>query len=179
MYDSGVGDLLRVLCQYWSVAFFSAAVISSEICLCACANSNAFCNSCLLFYWSRVWISSVTVFPLKVARAEWTYIWIEEKKNKFFPKSGNHRGSFDQVSTFGNIFANYILKLKIRLSQSLKAIVEVLIKCQHLAAADVSTAPRTINHFRELGIRKSFFNSALIKAVEIILQPIPGVNIWC
>ena len=27
MYDSGVGDLLRVLCQYWSVAFFSAAVI--------------------------------------------------------------------------------------------------------------------------------------------------------
>ena len=22
MYDSGVGDLLRVLCQYWSVAFF-------------------------------------------------------------------------------------------------------------------------------------------------------------
>ena len=87
----------------------------------------------------------------------WMNIYLNWRiKNKIFPKFGNHRGNFDQVSTFGNILANYILKLKIRLSQSLKAIVEVLIKCQHLAAADVSTAPRTINHFRELGIRKSF-----------------------
>ena len=46
------------------------------------------------------------------------------------------------------------MKLKTRVLPSLKAIVEVLIKCQHLAAADVSTAPRTtINHFREIGIR--------------------------
>ena len=58
---------------------------------------------------------------------------------------------------FATFWQILYIEIKTRLSQSLKAIVEVLIKCQHLAAADVSTAPRTtINHFRELGIRKSF-----------------------